>query len=69
MQLFNSTYIRTKKELAIFLEVDYGKLLFCAFGLKGNSKYKTFSIKKRKGGVRKIAAPVKVLKEIQTKSN
>ncbi|WP_426943860.1 reverse transcriptase family protein [Pseudomonas oryzihabitans] len=56
--------IKNNKELADFLEIKVNKLTYYAYHLDDRKKYTTFEIKKRSGGLRKIDAPIKGLKDI-----
>ncbi|MGE5298686.1 MAG: reverse transcriptase domain-containing protein [Acidobacteriota bacterium] len=56
---------QNREQLAELLEVDISTLTYFAYG--GGRKYKSFSIPKKSGGVRRISAPVGGLKEIQRK--
>ena len=62
---FPKISISSNKELAALLGISVNKLTYYAYYLAEESKYKTFNISKRNGGVRVIEAPVKGLKDIQ----
>jgi RNA-directed DNA polymerase len=51
--------------LAKALKVTPKKLRFLLYALPAESRYRTFEIKKRSGGVRQILAPIPPLKELQ----
>ncbi len=57
--------VKTKRELAKILGVEYKTLIYNLHRLKFNEKYTLFEIKKRNGKVRKIIAPTSGLKFIQ----
>lgn len=65
MRKFNE--IKTRNELADFLNVSRKQLSYVLY-IKGiNNLYTSFEIQKKNGGVRKINAPLKELKNIQNK--
>ncbi len=56
---------KTRRELAISLGVEYKILTYNLYKLSDDSKYKTFEIKKKNNGTRKIIAPNSGIKTIQ----
>ena len=61
--------MRTRRDLADLLEVDYRRLVYHLYASRRDSQYESFSIPKKSGGVRTISAPVPSLKIIQRKLN
>ena len=61
--------MRTRRDLADLLEVDYRRLVYHLYASRRDSQYESFSIPKKSGGVRTISAPVTSLKIIQRKLN
>lgn len=61
----NFLKIQTVNELAVFLNLKPSELEYFLYYASDDTKYKTFSIKKRNGGERIISAPMEKLKEIQ----
>lgn len=59
--------IKTREDLANFLELPNRKLTYILYVQKVNSYYKSFEIPKKNGGVRVINAPQGDLKELQRK--
>lgn len=61
--------IKTDKELAEFLGIEYKQLRFLTYhrDVVLNDHYYRFDVPKRKGGIRKIAAPKTTLKTAQKK--
>lgn len=57
--------LRTRDDVAEFLEVDRGELARWTFMLLDEKRYRRFEIAKRAGGRREIAAPRRPLKELQ----
>ena len=57
--------IETRKDLAVLLGVSYKNLNYLLYGLGVETQYNVFSIPKKNGGERTIAAPKKILKKIQ----
>ena len=59
--------IKTRNELADFLNVPRKQLSYVLY-IKGvDNLYTSFELQKKNGGVRKINAPLKELKDIQRK--
>ena len=65
MDKFNE--IRTRNELADFIEVPRKKLTYVLYVKKTENLYKSFDIPKKNGGFRQINAPQNDLKQIQKK--
>lgn len=65
----NLPIIKTDKELANFLDIDYNKLRFLAYhrDVVSTDHYVRYKIPKRSDGIRSIAAPKKILKSAQRK--
>jgi len=61
--------LKTKREVAQLLGVQYSRLIYLTRVLSPDKKYINFSIKKKDGGVRTISAPVAGLKYIQKRLN
>lgn len=61
--------LMTPRDVADLLEVKYSDLTYLLYRRKSSDKYKSFQLKKRGGGYRKILAPVSSLKIIQRKLN
>lgn len=61
--------IQTDRELAEFLEIDYGKLRGLVYhrDVMKDDHYHRFTVAKKSGGERQIAAPKKTLKSAQRK--
>jgi RNA-directed DNA polymerase len=57
--------LRTRDDVAAFLEINLGELAHWAFVLQDEKRYRHFEIVKRTGGTREIAAPLRPLKELQ----
>ena len=57
--------VKTKRELAKILGVEYKTLMYNLYKLTFDEKYEVFEIKKRNGKVRKIIAPISGLKFLQ----
>ena len=57
--------VKTKRELAKILGVEYKTLIYNLYKLKFDEKYNLFEIKKRNGKTRKIIAPISGIKFIQ----
>ena len=57
------------QDVAQVLDIDYGVLVYHLFKVPDDEKYTIFSIPKRSGGSRTIAAPATALKLIQQKLN
>ncbi len=66
MEIVEAFYkLQTGQDVADMLEINFKSLRYFAYGK--NNKYMQFEIPKKKGGVRKISAPVKELKCLQKK--
>ena len=65
MEKFNE--IRTRNELADFIEIPRKKLSYVLYVKKTENLYKSFDIPKKNGGYRQINAPQDDLKQIQKK--
>lgn len=63
----NFNEIRTRNELADFIEVPRKKLTYVLYVKKIENLYKSFNISKKSGGYRQINAPQNDLKQIQKK--
>jgi RNA-directed DNA polymerase len=61
--------LTSKRDVAGLLEVDYPVLAYHLYKSPRDSRYKTFNIPKKSGGLREITAPVTPLKIIQRKLN
>ena len=61
--------LRTPRDVADLLEVEYHDLIFHLYRVPYARKYVTFEIQKRTGGTRKIEAPSSSLKILQRKLN
>ena len=61
--------LSTPRDVADLLEVKYSDLTYLIYRRKFSDNYKSFQLKKRSGGYRKILAPVSSLKIIQRKLN
>jgi len=61
--------VKTLRELAICLKVEYKILTYHLYRVKDEKKYTEFEIKKRNGGIRKIVAPISGIKSIQSNLN
>jgi len=59
--------IKTRNDLADFLEIPRKKLSYLLYKKDINTLYSSFEIDKKNGGVRKINAPLAELKDIQRK--
>lgn len=59
--------LRTRQDVADLLDVDYRQLIYHLHIAKPYQKYSSFDIPKKKGGVRRITAPISALKIIQRK--
>ena len=59
--------LKTPREIADLLEVDYGRLVYHLYKVPDDEKYVEFSIPKRAGGARQILAPATALKILQRK--
>ena len=59
--------IKTRNELADFLNVPRKQLSYVLYVKGINNLYTSFEIPKKNGGVRKINAPLEELKDIQRK--
>lgn len=59
--------IKDDKQLAEFLEIEYKQLRFLAYhrDVVISDHYSRFTVPKRKGGVRNIAAPKSIMKKVQ----
>ncbi|MFA4834228.1 MAG: reverse transcriptase domain-containing protein [Patescibacteria group bacterium] len=62
----NFINLRTRRNLASLLEIEYGHLNYLLYYSK-KQKYKQFEINKRSGGKRTISAPIFSIKIIQKK--
>lgn len=56
---------QTKFDLAKLLQIEPQNLTYLIYGLSDEEKYKEFTIPKKNGGVRRIHAPIKELKDLQ----
>lgn len=65
IELFFS--LKTPRDIASLLEIEYGRLVYHLHKVPDASKYKTFEIPKKSGGIREISAPITALKLIQQK--
>ncbi len=65
IELFLS--LKTPRDVASLLEIEYGRLVYHLYKVQDESKYKTFEIPKKSGGIRAISAPISALKLIQQK--
>lgn len=61
--------LRTPREVADLLDIEYGRLVYHLYKIKDEDKYKSFNLPKKTGGVREINSPVTALKLIQQKLN
>ena len=61
--------LKTPRDVADLLEVKYSDLTYFLYRRKFSDNYKSFQLKKRGGGYRKILAPASALKIIQRKLN
>ena len=59
--------LRTAKDVANFLDIDYKYLCFLLYGIKSETKYEQVFIPKRKGGMREISIPCSRIKVLQYK--
>ncbi|WP_339164444.1 retron Ec67 family RNA-directed DNA polymerase/endonuclease [Siminovitchia sp. FSL W7-1587] len=59
--------IKTRNEFADFLNIPRKQLSYVLYVKGVNNLYTSFEIPKKNGGIRKIDAPLKELKDIQTK--
>src|SRR4051794_32517702 len=59
--------LKTREDIAMLLGVPLKQLAYHLYVLKDDRRYRTFSIKKRSGGVREIRTPATALKIIQRK--
>lgn len=59
--------IKTRNELAVFLDIPINRLTYILYKRKVDSYYSTFSIAKKNGESREINAPQGILKNIQKK--
>lgn len=60
-------HLQTAKDLASFLEIPLGQLLYIAYKTPDDMKYQTFTIPKKNGELRSIASPTGGLKIILEK--
>lgn len=63
-EFYNLTF---RKDVAKLLEIEEKSLRYFLYVKKNEDMYTTFEIPKKKGGARKISAPIKELKNIQRK--
>lgn len=63
----NFSDLKTRNELADFLGISRSRLAYILFIKKPDNYYYGFEIPKKTGGVRKISAPLPILKMIQKK--
>ena len=61
--------LRTPRDVARLLDVDYGRLVYHLYRFPDDEKYIIFRVPKRSGGTRRISAPATALKIIQQKLN
>ena len=61
--------IKSNRELAEVLELKYKHLMYYTYVFPSDKKYIEFEIKKRRGGTRKIVAPIPQIKAIQSRIN
>lgn len=61
--------LKTQQDVADLLGIKLYKLIHLAFKLPDTEKYQTFTIPKKSGGVRSIAAPSKSLLAVQQRIN
>lgn len=61
--------LQTPQDIAGLLEVDHSRLIYHLYIVPDSSRYITFEIPKKSGGVRRISAPATALKIIQRKLN
>lgn len=66
-QQFDS--LKTAQDVADLLEIELGRLYYHLYIVPQTSRYTTFDIPKKAGGVRAISAPATALKVIQRKLN
>ncbi len=59
--------LRTPRDIAKLLEVEYNQLVYHLYKIREDSKYTEFSISKKSGHPRTISAPASALKIIQRK--
>lgn len=59
--------LKTPRDIADLLEIDYSVLVYHVFKFPPEKKYKTFEVPKKSGGVREIRAPVSEIKILQRK--
>jgi RNA-directed DNA polymerase len=61
--------LRSPRDIARLLEVDYSVLVYHLYKVRSSKKYTVFPVRKKSGGYRQISAPVTALKIIQQKLN
>jgi len=61
--------LKTVEDVATFLDINKNRLYYYLYILPDSKKYSTFEIKKKKGGTRKITAPITPLKMVQQRLN
>lgn len=61
--------LRTRQDVARLLEVSYATLAWHVYRSPSGSRYTTFTVCKRRGGIRVISAPAGALKILQRKLN
>lgn len=67
-ELKNEFYgLKSRTDVAKLLEIEDKSLRYYLYAKQDKDKYVTFDIPKKKGGTRKISAPIKELKNIQRK--
>lgn len=59
--------LETRKDLAVLLEVPYSILAYHLYCSTPSLQYRTFTIKKKSGGIREISAPTTSIKILQKK--
>ncbi|MDX2307009.1 MAG: reverse transcriptase domain-containing protein [Hyphomicrobium sp.] len=64
--LFDGGPLVTSEDAARALGVKLSQLLYALYKAPEESRYRTFEIPKRTGGVREIAAPVGLIRDLQT---
>lgn len=65
----NFLSLKSGQDIAALLEVKYNDLIYYIYRIPSSKRYISFSVKKKKGGVRKIASPSTSIKILQQKLN
>jgi RNA-directed DNA polymerase len=61
--------LRSRQDVADLLKIELQKLTFLLHGLNPDAQYKTFKLKKSRGGFREICAPMSAIKTLQRRLN